>query len=160
MRRCRAWVVIVSILLSACEDKQSQSFGSWLGESEQQYQAVSKGHPITFPVDHMAHDRFRHEWWYLTANLLDEQGAVLADVSITLHGHAEYSTVTTDDQGIFSIPVEGGGTLTVVYQKQGFLAAQRKVYVPWNDNAIAETAVLIAEDPLATTLTFDNNPER
>ncbi|MGR5219357.1 lipocalin-like domain-containing protein [Vibrio parahaemolyticus] len=74
MRRCRAWIVVVPLLLSACEDKQSQSFGSWLGESEQQYQVVSKGHPITFPADHMAHDRFRHEWWYLTANLFDEQG--------------------------------------------------------------------------------------
>jgi len=28
----------------------------------------------TFPRDHGAHPRFRHEWWYLTGNLWDEQG--------------------------------------------------------------------------------------
>ena len=83
----------------------------------------------------------------------------LPGVTITVHSHAEYGSVTTDDEGRFSIPVEGGGTLTVAYQKQGLLAAQRKVYVPWNDNAIAETVVMITEDPVATTLTFDGNAD-
>jgi hypothetical protein len=83
----------------------------------------------------------------------------LPGVTITVHSHAEYGSVTTDDQGRFSIPVEGGGTLTVVYQKQGLIPAQRKVYVPWNDNAIAETVVMITEDPVATTLTFDGNAD-
>jgi RHS repeat-associated protein len=83
----------------------------------------------------------------------------LPGVMITVHSHAEYGSVTTDEQGRFSIPVEGGGTLTVVYQKQELIPAQRKVYVPWNDNAIAETVVMIAEDPVATTLTFDGNAD-
>lgn len=29
---------------------------------------------LTFPADHGAHDDFRIEWWYLTANLQDEDG--------------------------------------------------------------------------------------
>ena len=41
----------------------------------------------------------------------------ISDVSVTLHGHPEYGTVSTDAQGRFSLPVEGGTTLTVVYQK-------------------------------------------
>jgi RHS repeat-associated protein len=83
----------------------------------------------------------------------------LSGVTITVHSHAEYGSVTTDAEGRFSIPVEGGGTLTVVYQKQGLISAQRKVYVPWNDNAIIETVVMITEDPVATTLTFDGNAD-
>ena len=83
----------------------------------------------------------------------------ISDVSVTLHGHPEYGTVLTDAQGQFSFPIEGGTTLTVVYQKDGFITAHRKVYVPWNDIAIAETIQMIAQDPVATTVTFDENPD-
>ncbi|MBW2604834.1 MAG: hypothetical protein JRE28_11050 [Deltaproteobacteria bacterium] len=83
----------------------------------------------------------------------------IPDVSVTLHGHPEYGTVSTDAQGRFSLPVEGGTTLTVVYQKDGLITAHRKVYVPWNDIAIAETIRMIAEDSVATTITFDGNPD-
>jgi hypothetical protein len=95
----------------------------------------------------------------ITGLVHDINQSPLTGVTITVHSHAEYGSVTTDDKGRFSIPVEGGETLTVVYQKQNFLAAQRKVYVPWNDNTIAETVVMITEDPVATTLTFDGNAD-
>ena len=48
------------------------------GNSEQkqndQFTPVVRGVDITFPADHQAHPSFRHEWWYLTANLTDENG--------------------------------------------------------------------------------------
>ena len=83
----------------------------------------------------------------------------IPDVSVTLHGHPEYGTVSTDTQGRFSLPIEGGTTLTVVYQKDGFITAHRKVYVPWNDIAIAETIQMIVQDLLSTTVTFGGNPD-
>ena len=83
----------------------------------------------------------------------------ISDVSVTLHGHPEYGTVLTDAQGRFSLPIEGGTTLTVVYEKDGFITAHRKVYVPWNDIAVAETIRMIAQDPIATAVTFDGNPD-
>jgi hypothetical protein len=89
----------------------------------------------------------------------DLAASPIADVAVTIHSHPEYGTVTTDAEGRFSIPVEGGDTTTLVYQKDGLLTAHRKVYVPWNDIAIAETIQMIAEDSAATTLTFDGNPE-
>ena len=95
----------------------------------------------------------------ITGVVQDINQSSLPGVTITIHGHAQYGSVTTDDRGRFSIPVEGGGTLRVVYQKQGLIPVQRKVYVPWNDNAIAETVIMITEDPAATTLTFDGNVE-
>jgi predicted secreted hydrolase len=42
-----------------------------------QFSPVVKGIDITFPADHQAHPSFRHEWWYLTANLIDENGNAL-----------------------------------------------------------------------------------
>ena len=85
-------------------------------------------------------------------------GSPIADVSVNLLNNPGYGTAKTDTQGRFSIPVEGGGILTITYKKAGLITTQRKVYVPWNDIAIAETIVMIPEDPASTTLTFDRNP--
>jgi len=94
----------------------------------------------------------------ITGLVHDLAGSPISDVSLTIHGHPEYGTAETNTEGRFSIPVEGGGTITVVYQKESLFTAQRQVYVPWNEVAIAETIQMIAEDPAATTVTFDGNP--
>jgi len=95
----------------------------------------------------------------ITGLVHDVDGLPIGDVSITVHDHLEYGTSFTDGEGRFSIPVEGGGTNTVVYQKEGLITAHRKVYVPWNDIAIAETIQMVAQDPAATTISFDGNPD-
>ncbi|WP_407333039.1 lipocalin-like domain-containing protein [Enterovibrio sp. 27052020O] len=38
------------------------------------FASVEPGHPLSFPEDYGLHDDFRQEWWYVTANLSDEQG--------------------------------------------------------------------------------------
>ncbi len=92
----------------------------------------------------------------LVQNLAD---LPIADVSVNILDHPEYGTALTDSDGRFSIPVEGGATTTVVYEKEGLITVHRKVYVPWNDIAIAKTIQMIPEDPSSTTVTFDGNPE-
>ncbi len=83
----------------------------------------------------------------------------ISGVSVTIYDHPEYGTVSTGEDGGFSIPVEGGGTMTVNYRKEGLIPAQRQVYVPWNDIAIVEAVRMIAEDTASTMLTFDGNPQ-
>ena len=83
----------------------------------------------------------------------------IADVSVTVHGHSEYGTAYTDGEGRFSISVEGGATNTVIYQKEGLIGVQRKVHVPWNDIAVAETIKMISEDPASTIISFDGSPQ-
>jgi YD repeat-containing protein len=94
----------------------------------------------------------------ITGLVQDLAAAPIADVAITIHDHPEYGSALTDADGRFSIPAEGGATITVVCQKAGLISAHRKIYVPWNDIAIIETIQMIAEDPAATTVTFDGNP--
>ncbi len=95
----------------------------------------------------------------ITGLVLNAGGSPLGGVSVTVHGHPEYGTAFTDDtKGRFSIPVEGGSDITLIYRKAGLLTSQRKVYVPWNDIAVAETLRMIAEDTAATKITFDGNP--
>jgi RHS repeat-associated protein len=99
-----------------------------------------------------------HRFALITGMVKDDSGAPLTDVSVTILGYAKYGTVMTDAQGIFTIPVEGGGTMDVVYRKQGHFTAHRKLHVPWNDIAVVEDVVMISEDPQAATLIFDDNP--
>ena len=50
----------------------------------------------------------------ITGLVKDLGDSPIPDVSITIHDHLEYGTVLTDATGQFSIPVEGGGTITIV----------------------------------------------
>ena len=111
------------------------------------------------PADATVEDYDSKRFSLITGLVYSIDNSPIPDVSVTLHGHPEYGTVSTDAQGRFSLPIEGGTTLTVVYQKDGFITAHRKVYVPWNDIAVAETIRMIAQDPIATTVTFDGNPD-
>ncbi|PHX07287.1 lipocalin-like domain-containing protein [Vibrio splendidus] len=90
-RPTRAFVLTLGILLLlGCEEStqpSAQNMGSILGTGTQadnetqketeQFTPVVKGVDITFPADHQAHPSFRHEWWYLTANLIDEDSNAL-----------------------------------------------------------------------------------
>ena len=95
----------------------------------------------------------------ITGQVQDIEDIPIENVSVSILDHPEYGTVKSNSEGIFSIPAEGGLTLTVVYKKEGFIPAHRKVYTAWNDTAVAESIQMITEDPLATTITFDGNPE-
>lgn len=94
----------------------------------------------------------------ITGLVKDRAGSPLQDVTVSIHNHPEYGTAQTDSTGRFSIPVEGGGTLTVVYKKANYITVHRKVYVPWNDIATTETITMLTEDTVSTTVTFDGNP--
>ncbi len=53
------------------------------------------------------------------------EGEPLPEVSVTIHGHSEFGTAVTDREGRFSLPVEGGGVLTALFRKAGYISAQR-----------------------------------
>ncbi|ABZ75292.1 conserved hypothetical protein [Shewanella halifaxensis HAW-EB4] len=64
-------------LLSGCDSEPnslSTGMGQLLDGNIQGYTAVTEGKQLSFPRDHQAHDDFRQEWWYLTANLTTETG--------------------------------------------------------------------------------------
>ncbi|GAC31815.1 lipocalin-like domain-containing protein [Paraglaciecola polaris] len=70
---------IMVLLLGACSD---QSVGSdpksvLFSDSTPAVKGTpaSPNYVITLPADHLAHPDFSVEWWYLTANLHDENGA-------------------------------------------------------------------------------------
>ena len=95
----------------------------------------------------------------IAGKVLAVEGDPLESVEISLRGHAEYGTVFTDGDGEFAIPAEGGSVMTVSYRMPGRIPAHRKLNVPWNEVAIAETVHLADEDTEATGVVFDGDPE-
>ena len=78
----------------------------------------------------------------VTGLVRDSLGGALEGVAVSIFDHPGYGTTATDRDGRFTLPVEGGGILSVSYRKPGFISAQRQVQVPWNDIAVVETVSL------------------
>ncbi|WP_433588155.1 lipocalin-like domain-containing protein [Pseudomonas koreensis] len=65
----------LALLLVGCDQPQPDQKGfAGLGDQAAQFTEVVPGRVFSFPADHGAHEGFRIEWWYVTANLKDPQG--------------------------------------------------------------------------------------
>ncbi|MEA9978528.1 MULTISPECIES: lipocalin-like domain-containing protein [unclassified Pseudomonas] len=64
------------LLLGACDDDDKTPANGFagLGNDAAAFAQVVPGKVFSFPEDHGPHDGFRIEWWYVTANLKDDQG--------------------------------------------------------------------------------------
>ena len=93
----------------------------------------------------------------VVGEVLDIDGQPIEGVLVHMHDHLEYGTCATDADGRFSLPVDGGALMTVVYEKDGLITSHRKVHTPWNDFVISETVTMLSEDSAGTTVVFDGN---
>lgn len=85
------------LLLSAAHARMSRAQGfAGLGIEAGAFEPVVRGRALTFPADHGPHPRFRIEWWYVTANLQDENGTPYG-VQWTLFRQA--MTADADNEG-------------------------------------------------------------
>jgi RHS repeat-associated protein len=90
----------------------------------------------------------------------EADGAPLEDVKITVHKLNEYGlqygSAMTGAQGKFSLPVNGGLAMTIVYEKEEYLTVHRQVSVPWNEVAVAETVYMKKPDAASPPITLNN----
>ena len=66
--------LVVAALTLAATPARAQGFAG-LGADVGGFAQVVPGRAIVFPADHGPHPEFRVEWWYVTANLSDANGA-------------------------------------------------------------------------------------
>lgn len=71
--------VFLALVLSTigCKDRHPVEPGddfAILAQQASGYKQAGPDQPLVFPEDHGAHPGYRIEWWYLTANLEDNQG--------------------------------------------------------------------------------------
>lgn len=76
----RALLLTAALLLAACGEapgpQENAGPGGFagLGQEAGAFAQVERGRPLQFPADHGPHHGYRIEWWYVTANLTDEEG--------------------------------------------------------------------------------------
>ena len=91
--------------------------------------------------------------------IVDIDNVPFEGVSVSILGHPEYGSVQTNADGEFTIPVNGGLTLTLVFLMEGFTQAQRFVEVPWNDMVVLPQVELISYDPVETEVFLTGDEE-
>ena len=75
MNASRLLTIMAAVLL-ICFGADALAGGfAGLGSDARGFAEVVPGKSLVFPEDFGAHPKFRIEWWYLTANLMDESGA-------------------------------------------------------------------------------------
>ena len=92
----------------------------------------------------------------LRGKVLDKNNAPLPAVVITVLNHPEFGQTLSRADGMFDLAVNGGGYLTLNYQRSGYLPAQRQVNVPWQDFVVLDDAILIPKDAKVTTIDLSN----
>ena len=101
----------------------------------------SSGNPIQTGVTNGAIESRRAA--VLRGKVAARDGSPLPAVTISVLGHPEFGQTLTRADGAFDLAVNGGGQLTLRYEKNGFLAAQRAVVAPWRDYAWLPDVVMI-----------------
>jgi RHS repeat-associated protein len=88
----------------------------------------------------------------LRGRVLTRAGDPLPGVTITVHDQPEFGQTLSRADGMFDLAVNGGGLLTLHYDKPGYLPVQRQVEAPWQDYAWLPEVVLIPFDKQVTTI--------
>jgi RHS repeat-associated protein len=88
----------------------------------------------------------------LRGRVLARDGAPLFDAEVTVVGHPEFGSTHSLPDGSIYMAVNGGGPLTLRYEKEGYLAAERQVEVPWQDYAWLEDVALGPLDARVTAI--------
>src|SRR3990172_4990214 len=95
----------------------------------------------------------------IRGRVLDRSDAPLSGVSISVLNHPELGGTLSRVDGRFDLAVNGGGVLTLDYQKSGWLPAQRQVDAPWQDYSILDNILLLQLDPVVTPIDFSDAVE-
>jgi RHS repeat-associated protein len=95
----------------------------------------------------------------LKGRVLNSLGEPVPGVRITVLDHPEYGETLTREDGQFDIAVNGGSTVTLVYEKDRYMPAQRQVEAPWRDFATLEDAVLVGFSKRVTDLDLAGSDE-
>ncbi len=74
-RLTRGMILLLLMHISACDTAPDNNLSLALGDQNTEgFLRAKTIRPFHFPEDHSAHPGFKNEWWYLTGNLISEQG--------------------------------------------------------------------------------------
>jgi len=82
----------------------------------------------------------------LRGRVVSKSGQPIPNVKISILDHTEFGQTRSRADGMFDLVVNGGGDLTVKYEKQGYISSQREEKIDWQNYSMLEDVVLIPFD--------------
>src|SRR5690349_6381438 len=82
----------------------------------------------------------------------ERDNSPVSGVTISVLNHPEFGRTSTRADGMFDLVINGGGLLTLKYEKTDFCPVQRQVNVSWQDWAVVQDAVMVQMDPNVTAV--------
>jgi RHS repeat-associated protein len=82
------------------------------------------------------------------------EGTALGGVFVTVRDHPEFGHTLSRADGGFDLAVNGGAILALQFRRGGYLTAERRVDVPWQDYAQLGLVALVPLDPRVTDVDF------
>lgn len=95
----------------------------------------------------------------LKGRALDSGGDPLTGVKVSVNHHPEYGHTYTREDGQYDLVVNGGGTVTVNFEKGGFLPLQRDIRTSWEEFAYSDDVSMIRVDNKVTTIDLSDNTQ-
>ena len=86
--------------------------------------------------------------------VLTPSGDPVTGATVSILDHPELGQTLSRSDGAYDMVVNGGGALTLVYEKGGFIPAQRTVDVPWQNWVTMDNVTLLEPDSLVTVIDF------
>jgi RHS repeat-associated protein len=91
----------------------------------------------------------------LRGRVLDDEGAPLAGVMVSVWNHPEFGHTLSRSDGHYDLAANGGGQLTLRYERDGYLAARRQLATRWREFSMFPDVVLLERAPTATEIDLD-----
>lgn len=88
----------------------------------------------------------------IRGNVIDRDLRPLPGVRVEIAGAPQLGWTLTRADGAFDIAVNGGGSVTLVFSRGGFLSAHRQVKPRWNTYVVVDPVALVPLDSVVTTI--------
>jgi RHS repeat-associated protein len=88
----------------------------------------------------------------LRGSVKTRDGTPISGIRVTIGQHPEFGETRTRENGVFDIAVNGGGELTLVFERRGYLRVERRAFAAWQDYTVLPDVVMTALDPVVTTI--------
>jgi RHS repeat-associated protein len=86
----------------------------------------------------------------MRGRVVDHNGSAVPLVKISVLNHPELGQTLSRADGKFDMAVNGGGLLTVKYEKVGLMPLERQMDVPWQDYSMTPDVMMGTYDPNVT----------
>jgi RHS repeat-associated protein len=93
---------------------------------------------------------------WLRGTVRQRGGTPLPGVKVTALGHPELGYTLTRADGVFDLVVNGGGVITLDFERPGFLPVQRQEKMGWRESVMIDDVVMLGLDSVATTITSES----